>query len=1106
VTHMAALLNQCTMLCFALTFSICFLLCIGMGVWTSSNSDKWYLLLEDSNLSDGNGYFKPSNGGLVAILGFFTWVQLMAYIIPIPLYVTIEMIKLFLGYFTDWDITMYSEELDKTAKCRNSSVPEELGQVQYVLSDKTGTLTQNKMELLKFSCGGKAYGSGITEIEATRHRLTNPTAPPLVDVSLDKPQYDHEDKNFRFYDTRVSNFAFEEADAAESEAIKGFLLALALCHEVVPETMPDGSIKYNAPSPDDGALCVGAKNLGFRLTSSGNDPSGIGKALVVNTTRKKGKAIVHEDETYVLLQTIGFDSDRKRMSCVVRLPSGQVRVFMKGADNYIRDRLAPEHKTSALCLDTMDHIATFGDDGLRTLLYSARDLEDEFYQKWSQQWEEAALIVNEEEKANMQAELATHVEEGHYPVGASAIEDKLQVNVGDTITHLAEAGIQTWVLTGDKTNTAIMIGFAVCLLNERMERVIIKEDMQEGNAGYRIANLLVEATDYYMYGRKRCQILGKEEQGPVWYRENHPWTDDGPPARCADICEEAYKNLQTEQKYRQKINPLTQEVELDADGAAIMVDAYVPFHPMSCSSDGKLALVIEGAALTQIGIGRKAIKCKKTGKMIDLNCGSGAKDKAMKHGIEEDQLDPEYRWAEQFTDFAKECKAVICCRVSPNQKAEVTKCVKQFLKKTTLCIGDGANDVAMILEAHIGVGIAGVEGSQAVNNADFALTKFCDLERLVLCHGRWAYRRLGLACVYILYKNIAFCLIFALYAFYSGFSGQLLYDEWALSFYNILFTGAPVLFYGLFEQDVSPMTSRNFPMIYRPGQTDAVFNLRVFGIWLLEAFWDAFVIFFFCFNIIGYREMTDGHHFSIWDAGNAAFTANVWVVTIRLAFDTLHFTVFHHVTYWGSIALWYIFIIPYCAIAPGKMPMYDLNDNMYYSFDMLAQSVLFWVSQLVTIAVALLPTAAVYGWYIVMTPSLSDKNPSKYVPNARGDLSMMYHLRHYMKYPAKYVDFEEKKREIVNEQKRLYTHVGVLSNEHVEETTPIEAPKWQVSNHSSVAYSDAVGSGSGSANATVPLSTQSSGTGKDDAQVLDMDEGTVECTAIDDKDSPRPEF
>lgn len=77
--------------------------------------------------------------------------------IPIPLYVTVEMIKLFMGNFMDWDLEMWNDDLDKGAKCRNSSVPEELGQVQYVLSDKTGTLTQNKMELLKFSAGAARF-------------------------------------------------------------------------------------------------------------------------------------------------------------------------------------------------------------------------------------------------------------------------------------------------------------------------------------------------------------------------------------------------------------------------------------------------------------------------------------------------------------------------------------------------------------------------------------------------------------------------------------------------------------------------------------------------------------------------------------------------------------------------------------------------------------------------------------------------------------------------------------------------------------------------------------------------------------------------------------
>jgi len=1032
-THMDRLLNNCILFCFVFTFAVCFVMAIGMGFWVGAHDADWYLELESSNTEDGLGYFKPSNGFVTAVLGFLTWIQLMAYMIPIPLYVTVEMIKLFSGNFMDGDLEMYCPILDKGAKCRNSSVPEELGQVQYVLSDKTGTLTQNKMELLKFSAGGDKFGAGITEIEVARHRLEFPSEPDIVDESVNKPKLAHEDPEFRFYDPAVSDFAFLEP---KNQDVENFLLGLALCHEVVPEVNKDGSMKYNAASPDDGALVVGAKNLGFKLKSCENAEDGVGKAMVVARALKQGDEVEWIDETYILLHTIGFSSERKRMSNIFRMPDGSYRVYMKGADNFIYDRLTEAHRTSEAMKTTLSNIANFGDDGLRTLMYSQMDIPTSTYTAWATQWAEAQLIADEKRREDVCTKLAPQVEEGHMPIGASAIEDKLQENVGDTIQHLSDAGIQTWVLTGDKTNTAIMIGFACCLLKPSMERVIIKQDRAhlrtdeealdpatgkskflEKDAGNRIAENLVEAEDYYLNGRKKCPRTGKHEVCTHWYRENKEWSDDGDTARDFDICEEAFKAIPAGELMKPKLNKQGEQV-LDDAGVAQKEEAYYLFKPVEHYDTGNLAMVIEGNALSQIGIGRVPIDMPEVtvtdeiGESIKGQCGKAETDaeKAAAFLL----LSDEDRFSIMFTNFAKMCKAVVCCRVSPSQKAEVCKCVKKYLKKTTLCIGDGANDVPMILQAHVGVGIAGVEGSQAVNNADFALCKFRDLEKIVLVHGRWAYKRLAYVCLYILYKNVAFSFIFAVNAMYSGYSGQLFYDEWAMALYNVLFSAFPVVMYGFFEQDVNRLTSVLFPISYRPGQTDGVLNFTLFMWFFAEAIFQSLVIFYFIFDILGYHEMQDGTTFGIWDAGNAAYTANILVVTIRIAMDTQHYTNYHLFAYIMSVLVWFIFIILYSEMPPGQMGnAYDTSDNMYFSARALGTSALFYLTQPVTVVVCLLPTMIHQGWVVVMTPSLkkedyaSDKEgfmrfvPGFMLPDRKGDVSIMYHLRHYMKIPVR---------------------------------------------------------------------------------------------------------
>jgi phospholipid-translocating ATPase len=126
----------------------------------------------------------------------------------------------------------------------------------------------------------------------------------------------------------------------------------------------------------------------------------------------------------------------------------------------------------------------------------------------------------------------------------------------------------------------------------------------------------------------------------------------------------------------------------------------------------------------------------------------------------------------KFLELGTMCKAVICCRVTPLQKAQVVELVMENEKKITLAIGDGANDVSMIQKAHIGVGISGEEGRQAVLASDFSFGQFKYLERLLLVHGRWSYLRISKFLRYFFYKNFAFTLCHFWFGFFSGFSAQ----------------------------------------------------------------------------------------------------------------------------------------------------------------------------------------------------------------------------------------------------------------------------------------------------------------------------------------------
>jgi magnesium-transporting ATPase (P-type) len=179
-----------------------------------------------------------------------------------------------------------------------------------------------------------------------------------------------------------------------------------------------------------------------------------------------------------------------------------------------------------------------------------------------------------------------------------------------------------------------------------------------------------------------------------------------------------------------------------------------------------------------------------------------------------------------FTLLAKTCDSVICCRVSPKQKADVVSLIKHDNSKViTAAIGDGANDVSMIREAHIGIGLYGNEGLRAVQSSDFALSEFRLLWRLLLVHGRKAYRNNAEMILYFFYKNLVMTFPHYFYAFYCSFSGISLFDDYYISYYNLLFTAWPLAWRGLFEFDVNvemdgPLIEYLIPNLYYLGQTN----------------------------------------------------------------------------------------------------------------------------------------------------------------------------------------------------------------------------------------------------------------------------------------------
>ena len=236
------------------------------------------------------------------------------------------------------------------------------------------------------------------------------------------------------------------------------MILLAVCHTVIPEKNDDGSITYHAASPDERALVDGAKRFGFVFDT--------------RTPNYVEIDALGRRERYEILNVLEFTSTRKRMSVIVRTPEGEIKLYCKGADTVIYERLSPDGQ--AYREVTLRHLEEFAGEGLRTLCCAVSVIPEEVYEEWKVTYHKASTSMQYRERKVEDA--ANLIENNLMLLGATAIEDKLQDGVPETIASLLEAGIYIWVLTGDKQETAINIGYSCKLISNSMDLIILNED------------------------------------------------------------------------------------------------------------------------------------------------------------------------------------------------------------------------------------------------------------------------------------------------------------------------------------------------------------------------------------------------------------------------------------------------------------------------------------------------------------------------------------------------------------------------------------------------------------------------------------------------------
>uniref|UniRef100_H0UUX6 Phospholipid-transporting ATPase n=1 Tax=Cavia porcellus TaxID=10141 RepID=H0UUX6_CAVPO len=699
-------------------------------IWQSTpyNDEPWY----NQKTQKERETFKV----LKMFTDFLSFMVLFNFIIPVSMYVTVEMQKFLGSFFISWDKDFYDEEINEGALVNTSDLNEELGQVDYVFTDKTGTLTENSMEFIECCIDGHKYRSETQEVDGLSQ-----TDGPLT--------------------------FFDKADKNREEL---FLRALCLCHTVETKTNDavDGAtepaeLTYVSSSPDEIALVKGAKKFGFTFLGNRNG------LMRVENQRK-------EVEEYELLHTLNFDAVRRRMSVIVKTPGGDILLFCKGADSAVFPRVH-NHEIEL----TKAHVERNAMDGYRTLCVAFKEIAPDDYERIDRQLIEAKMALQDrEEKLE---KVFDDIETNMNLIGATSVEDKLQDQAAETIEALHAAGLKVWVLTGDKMETAKSTCYACRLFQTSTEllELTTKTIEESERKEDRLHELLIE------YRKKLLHEFPKSARSL-----KKAWTDH--------------------QEY---------------------------------------GLIIDGSTLSLI-----------------LNSSQDSRSNNYKN---------------IFLQICMKCTAVLCCRMAPLQKAQIVRMVKNLKgSPITLSIGDGANDVSMILESHVGIGIKGKEGRQAARNSDYSVPKFKHLKKLLLAHGHLYYVRIAHLVQYFFYKNLCFILPQFLYQFFCGFSQQPLYDAAYLTMYNICFTSLPILAYSLLEQHIHIDTLTSDPRLYMKISGNAMLQLGPFLYWTFLAAFEGAVFFFgtyFLFHTASLEE--NGKVYGNWTFGTIVFTVLVFTVTLK---------------------------------------------------------------------------------------------------------------------------------------------------------------------------------------------------------------------------------
>ncbi|PKU69452.1 phospholipid-transporting ATPase 2 isoform X2 [Dendrobium catenatum] len=761
LTAVDAMIDKLTGAIFLFQLVVVVVLGFAGNIWKDTEARKqWYVMY-------------PSEGPWYELLIIPLRFELLCSImIPISIKVSLDLVKSVYAKFIEWDEEMLDQDTNTPAHAANTAISEDLGQVEYILTDKTGTLTENRMVFRRCCISGISYG--------------NENGDALKDA------------------------AFLHAISNNVPDVIRFLTVMTICNTVTPIKSTGGAMTYKALSQDEYALVNAASQLHMVLTNKS------GNILKVNF---RGV-----DLQYEILDILEFTSDRKRMSVVVKdCQNEKIILLSKGAD----EAIFPHASAGQQLRPFIDAVEQYALLGLRTLCFGWRELDECEYVEWARMFKEANSTLTDREwkLAEVCQKLEHHLE----ILGVAAIEDRLQDGVPETIETLRKSGINFWMLTGDKQNTAIQIALS-------------------------------------------CNFISSEPRGQLLFLNGR--TED-----------EVFRSL----------------------------EMVLRTMKITSSEPKELAFVVDGVALEII----------------------------LKH----------HRGS--FTELATLSRTAICCRVTPSQKAQLVELLKSCDFRT-LAIGDGGNDVRMIQQADIGVGISGREGLQAARAADYSIGKFRFLKRLILVHGRYSYNRTAFLSQYSFYKSLLLCFIQILFSLFSGVSGSSLFNSVSLMAYNVFYTSIPVLTCFL-DKDLSEKTVMQNPQILVYCQAGRLLNPSTFAGWFGRSAYHALVVFLVTMHAYS------GEKSEMEEVSMVALSGCIWLQVLVVTLEMNSFTILQHIAIWGNFLAFYL-INSLVSTIP-RLGMYTIMFRLF-------RQPSYWITMILIFAIGMGPILAIKYFRYTYKPNI----------------------------------------------------------------------------------------------------------------------------------------